>query len=352
MEPEGPGLGREIFLPLAGPHRDRRLHSRQGARQRRILHEVPRGQLQGLGAQHAPLQLVQQSALPLLGQEHPQGDHGPRRQDQQLALVRRLPRPGDLLLGQLRRSGFRRSDLRDRNRRLGPGGHHLHGLPRHHQRQQRARQRRLHHRRAQPLSLRLQRKPDPSVGQPAAGEGQARVPQKNLPQAAAQNARLLRQLPQGAPAARAQRLQMAARPEPLRQLPPFGRFRPFRQRLLLPAQGGSELQRLPHAVPAFRAVRGQRFRRQGRPRDPFPPVPERQHRDPAAGRPDGGLRCRPGRQDQRRAPQVQRRRGAGRHLRAQGRRLDRRAADRAAAAGRCPPSSRASPTCSTWWCAR
>ena len=46
----------------------------------------------------------------------------------------------------------------------GPGRHHLHGLPRDHARQQPARQRRLHHRGAAPLSVRLQREPDRCSG--------------------------------------------------------------------------------------------------------------------------------------------------------------------------------------------
>jgi hypothetical protein len=50
-------------------------------------------------------------------------------------------------------------------------------VPRHHLRRQHDRQRRLHHRRADPLSLRLFHQPGPPVDQQPAGQGQARVPQ-------------------------------------------------------------------------------------------------------------------------------------------------------------------------------
>ena len=72
----------------------------------------------------------------------------------------------------------------DAERPDGPGRHHLHRLPRDHARQQPARQRRLHHRGADPLSVRLQRERDAALDQPPAGQGQARVPQEDLPQAA------------------------------------------------------------------------------------------------------------------------------------------------------------------------
>ncbi len=71
------------------------------------------------------------------------------------------------------------------------------------------------------------------LAQPAAGEGQARVPQEDLPEAAPRDGRVLRHLPQGAPAAGAQPLQVATRPEPLRRLPAVGCFRARRHELLL-----------------------------------------------------------------------------------------------------------------------
>ena len=50
------------------------------------------------------------------------------------------------------------------NAPTGQAGHHLHRLPRDHQHQQRARQRRLHHRRAGALPLRVQREPRRCAG--------------------------------------------------------------------------------------------------------------------------------------------------------------------------------------------
>ena len=70
-----------------------------------------------------------------------------------------------------------------------PGGHHLHDLPRDHQRQQHPGQRRLHDRGAPALSLRLQRRPALAVDQQRAGEGQARDAQEDVPEAGHQGRR-------------------------------------------------------------------------------------------------------------------------------------------------------------------
>ena len=101
-----------------------------------------------------------------------------RRLDAGLSLVRRLPRPGAVLLG-----GVRRSQLRRRQRPDQPGRHHLHGVPRDHQRQQHPRQCGVHDRGAGALSLRQQQEPDPPVDQPDAGQGQARDAQEDVPEA-------------------------------------------------------------------------------------------------------------------------------------------------------------------------
>ena len=115
-----------------------------------------------------------------------------RRLDPGRALVRRLPRSGAVLLGRVRRPELRRREQPDQ-----PGRHHLHGLPRDHQRQQHPRQRRLHHRGAPALSLRLQRRPALAMDQQRAREGQARDAQEDLLEAGHQGPQVLLDLPQG-----------------------------------------------------------------------------------------------------------------------------------------------------------
>ncbi len=69
------------------------------------------------------------------------------------------------------------------------------------------------------LPVRLQRQPGAAVGQQPARQGQARVPQEDVPQAVPQDGRVLLHLPQGAPAGGAEPLQVPPRPEPLRHVP-------------------------------------------------------------------------------------------------------------------------------------
>ena len=122
----------------------------------------------------------------------------------------------------------------DVNNPTSQAGHHLHGLPRDHQRQQHPRQRGLHDRGARALSLRLQRQPGPAVDQPHAGEGQARDAQEDVPQAGHQGRQVLLDLPQGRPALRPEPLQgLRPRPEPLRPVPALGRLGPRGPELLL-----------------------------------------------------------------------------------------------------------------------
>jgi hypothetical protein len=111
------------------------------------------------------------------------------------------------------------------------------------------------------------------VGQRAARQGEARLPQEDLPQAAAQDGGVLRLLPQGAPARGAQRLQVAARPEPLRRVPAERRVGPRHRQLLLPAEGRAELQRLPHAAPGVDRLRRALLRRHRQAEGARPPVP-------------------------------------------------------------------------------
>ena len=339
LERRGSDVGRAVLLPVPGAHRHRRLHPREGADERRLLRRMPRGQPSHLGVERAPLQLVQQSALPLLGAQHARGRHEARRRRAGRPVLRRLPRSGGLLLRQIRRSRVRR-----RPRSHLPGRNHLHCLPRHHERQQSAGQLRLHHRRAGALSLRLCRERDAAVGEPPAGEGQTGVPQAHLPEAAAPEHGVLWHLPQGASARGAEQVQVAAGPEPLRRLPAFRRLGPRHHQLLLPAEGRGELQRLPHADAGVDAIRCPGLRRRWRSRGPRPYVPQRQYRHPAAGGP-GGV-------GQRGPSSVQRGRDAGRHLRPQGGQRHRRRARRAAASGGTDADSGPGSTSSTWWCGR
>jgi|GEM_PF-3075316 len=80
-----------------------------------------------------------------------------------------------------------------------------------------------------------------------AGQGEAGSAQEDLPEAAPQDAGILRQLPQGAPAGGTEQLQMVAGAESLRSLPPERGLRPRGQQFLLPTQSPGQLQRLPHA---------------------------------------------------------------------------------------------------------
>ena len=198
-----------------------------------------------------------------------------RRLDPGRPLVRRLPRPRAVLLGRVRRPQLRRRAQPDQ-----PGGHHLHDLPRDHQRQQHPRQRRLHDRRAPALSLRLQRRPALAVDQQRARQGQARDAQEDVPEADHQG-----RSSSARPATR------SACPYGVNHYKDFVRgqnhYDPFllsgvsghgAQSFYYPDGGQDELQRVPHGAEAVDRLRRQGLRRQGRPRDPRPPVPRRQHR--------------------------------------------------------------------------
>ena len=106
LERRRPRVRRAVLLSVAGAHLDRQLHPGPGARQRRLLPGVPRRRPRRLGAQRPPLQLVQQPALPVQRAGHAPGDDGARRQRPGLALLRRLPRPGAVLQRRLRRPEF------------------------------------------------------------------------------------------------------------------------------------------------------------------------------------------------------------------------------------------------------
>ena len=94
-----------------------------------------------------------------------------------------------------------------------------------------------------------------AMGQQPAREGQAGVPQEDVPEGLPPLGRVLLDLPQGAPAAGAEPLQgIPARAEPLRPVPVERRFGARGAQLLLSAQGGGQLQRLPHAAASRRAI--------------------------------------------------------------------------------------------------
>ena len=128
------------------------------------------------------------------------------------------------------------------------------------------------------------------LGQQPAGQGQAGVPQEDVPQAAPQDGRVLLDLPQGAPAGGAEPLQVPARPEPLRHVPAPRRLGPRRAELLLPAEGEGELHRLPHAAARVRATSAPRT--STAPASSGSTTTCSRRRTPASrrcvGRPDGG----------------------------------------------------------------
>ena len=182
--------------------------------------------------------------------------------------MRRMPRPGAVLQREVRRS-----ELRRRERSHGACRDHVHDLPRHHEREQHPRERRLHDRGADALPLRVLEGPAPPVDQQPARPGEAGLPQEDLPEAAPQDGRVLLDLPQGPPPLRAQQVQgVPEGTEPLRHLSPERRLGARGPELLLPGEGEAELRRgLPHAARGLLRPRAQERQ------DPRPPLPEREH---------------------------------------------------------------------------
>ena len=165
-------------------------------------------------------------------------------------LLRRMPRPGTAVQRPVRRSRLRR-----RARSHGLCRHHLSQLPRHRSDRQRARQCRLRHRRSRTVSLLTRRSSRPFLAQRLSDQGETVAAQADVLETPAQVSGVLRHLPQGAPARGAEQLQVAARPEPLRCIPPKRRLRPRRVEFLLPARSGEKLQPLPHAARRVRGLR-------------------------------------------------------------------------------------------------
>ena len=232
---KGPEGRQAVLLSVRGRHGQRQVHPGADADDGRLLPEVPQGRLRRLVPLGAPPQLVQQQGVP---------DQRPR--DAQVALERdgstQAARwcagchdPVPFFSGE-----FDDPDYDDVNNPHQPGGHHLHLLPRDHQRQQHPGQRRLHDRGARALSVRLQRQPGPAVDQQHAGEGQARDAQEDVPQAGHQGPQVLLDLPQGRLPVRREPLQgLRPRAEPLRPVPALGRLGPRGPELLLSARSPS-----------------------------------------------------------------------------------------------------------------
>ena len=271
--PNGVGGGGAVLPPVRGPHRRRQVHPGRRAHERRLLHAVPRRRVQGPPALGPQVQQRQQPGLP--GQRERDAGGGPEagRQREVVPLVRRLPRPGAAVQRPVRRPQVRPRHAPDRPRR-----HHLRGLPQHHGGEGAAGQRRLHHRGAAALPAGRQHRPAAELDQRPDGEGPAGIPQEDVPQAAAQDGRVLLHLPQGGPAGRAEPLQgLPPRPEPLRLV----RTQRHGQRLpqlLLPRPGQGQLRLLPHAAHPVGGLRGEGQRRLRRPHRPPPQLPRGQHR--------------------------------------------------------------------------
>ena len=123
-------------------------------------------------------------------------------------------------------------------------------LPRHHDGEQHAGQRRLHHRAPQHYPFAFSTSPVLQCAEPTTHQGQAGLPQGHLSQAAAPHRGVLLDLPQGPHSVRGEQVQgVPARPEPLRRLPAERRVGPRRPQLLLSAAGReASLRRLPHAA--------------------------------------------------------------------------------------------------------
>ena len=249
------------------------------------------------------------------------GEHAGR------ALVRRVPRPGAVLLGRVRRPELRRRQRPDQ-----PGRHHL-------------------HRRATRSPTSTARAATPSTR----SRSRSTIPFASSDNPVLQwiNQTLVKAKPEmhkktflkpvikdvefcstchkvGHPV-RPEPLQgLRPRPEPLRHVPALGRLRARGPELLLSRRGEDDLHRVPHGAEALDRLRRQGLRRQGRPRDPRPLLHRGQHGPgghPGRSRGRRAARQVPGRQE-----------GPRRHLRPPRRRRHRRQARRR----RCDPRPRRS----------
>ncbi len=143
---------RRAVCPVTDADRHRRPDPCARADDGRLLRRVSCRCACAMEPQRASLRLVQQPRIPLLGAQHAGCPCRPRRGYQRRPLLRRLPRSGPAALRRPRRPGLRRCARSHRQ-----GGDHLYRMPCGDFSRQPARQRRLHHRRAAALSLRLQR---------------------------------------------------------------------------------------------------------------------------------------------------------------------------------------------------
>ncbi len=283
---------RHAVLPLLGGDVRPGPARRKEAGREPVLPGMSPGFLQALGEVRAPLLVLQQPLLPPCCRAG-----GRPRRPREDEVVRRLPRPRRSLHG---------SDGQGHDGVLlvrpvrGAAGAHLHVVPFDRRGEGRPRQRRLRRRGEQAVPLRVHEEQGSQGGQQAPHPDGALPPPPDFHEAVHADAGVLRDVPQGGPPPAAQRLPLAARPEPLRRLVRLRRLGRRRPLLLRPA-ADEGLPRLPSAADRVDGVR------QPRRKDPRPPLPRREHGAP--GHPE-----RPA--DDRRHPEEDPRRLAlDRHLR-------------------------------------
>ena len=268
-----------------GAHCQRRLHPGTVASPERRMHGVPPGCVFLVGTQRPCGQQLQQPDVRLQRARDPAPCLRARGQGERRALLRRVPRSRAVLHGCLRECPLRRSAVRRLEGSAGFGQHHLHGLPLDHRRPLHARERRLRDRGERAVSLRRHRQPVPFLGEPPAHQGEACVPQADLSEAGgASQRRVLLHLPQGVPPRGSQRLQVAARPEPLRLLAALQSQRHRRAGLVLAQGARHQLQRLPHAGDGKRRPGRKAARARRRAAAARPPVRGRKYRHGRAQR--------------------------------------------------------------------
>ncbi len=255
-----PLLGRDV---RPGPPR------REEVRREPVLPGVPPRLLQALGEGRPPLLVLQQPLLP----PRRRADGRPRRPRED-EVVRRLPRSRRPLHG---------SDGQGHDGVLlvrpvrGAAGARLHGVPRDRRDEGRPRQRRLRRGGEQAVPVRVHEEQGAQRGQQAPHPHGALAPSRDLHEAVHADAGVLRDVPQGRPPAAAQRVPLAARPEPLRPVAGLGRVR-LRGALVLRPAADEGLPRLPPAAHRLPGVR------QPERKAPRPPLPGGEHGAPGVPR--------------------------------------------------------------------
>ena len=166
-----------------GAYRQRRLHPGTLAPPERRVHGVPPGCVFLVGSQRPRRQQLQQPDVCLQRARDAAPRLRARGQGERRAFLRRVPRSRPVLHGCLRGCPLRRSAVRHFHRSAWFRQHHLHGVPLDHRRPLHARERRLRDRGERAVPLRGNRQPVSRVGESPAHQGQAGVPQADLPQA-------------------------------------------------------------------------------------------------------------------------------------------------------------------------